>query len=96
MTWVVPDWEALVLLALAAYRVFRIIGDDAILDPLRDEVAPFGSARAKFISCAACCGFWVSLAWWLAWCAWPFWTLVVATPFAISAVVMLVAHYGPE
>lgn len=96
MTWAIPSWLSLALLALAAYRTYRLIADDEILDPVRDRLAPDGSKRAHFIACAACLGAWVSLGWWLAWCAWPFWTLVVAAPAAISAVVILIAKYGPD
>lgn len=97
MTWAVPGWYALVLLALATYRLWRLLAEDEILDWPRDRAAPVGSKRAAFIECAYCFGAWLSIAWWLAWVAWAHWTLVVATPFAISAVVALIAaKLGPD
>ena len=101
-----PDWWALLLLALAAFRVYRLIGEDTILDRPRrwalrlgndwqkqgDRVPPgYREKWGVFITCPWCAGFWISLAWWAAWLAWPGWTLWAATPWAISAVVALVA-----
>jgi hypothetical protein len=38
----------------------------------------------------------VSSVWWLAWVAWPHWTLVVAVPFALSAALALTEiNLGP-
>lgn len=100
----VPDWWQTALLALAAFRIFRLLGEDTILDRPRAWALRLGnwqegqrvpaSYREKwgtFITCPWCAGFWISLAWWGAWLVWPHGTLVAATPFAISAVVGLVA-----
>lgn len=87
----VPGWYALILLVLAAFRVWRLLAEDTILEPLRARFVPADSNREAFIRCPWCLGFWVSLAWWTAWQAWPDGTLVAAVPFAISAVVGLVA-----
>jgi hypothetical protein len=38
-----------------------------------------------FIECAYCAGFWLAGAWWLSWILWPYETLVVAVPWALSA-----------
>lgn len=92
MTWAVPDWWTVTLLALAAFRVFRLIGEDLILDGPRDRLTRrLGEKSELFILCPWCLGFWLSVGWWLAWVAWPHWTLVAATPWAISAIVGLVA-----
>lgn len=92
MSWRVPDWWAFVLLALAAFRVFRLIAEDAILDRPRDRVTGrLGEKSELFIVCPWCLGFWIALAWWLAWIPWPHGTLVVATPAALSAIVGLVS-----
>jgi hypothetical protein len=92
MTWAVPGWYALALLALAAWRIFRLLAEDTILDRPRDRLtARLGDKWELFITCPFCAGFWISLAWWLVWEAWPHWTLVAATPFAISAVVGMIA-----
>lgn len=77
-----------VLLALAAYRVWKLIGDDEILARPRDAaVRRLGDKWELFLVCPWCAGFWVTLAWWGAWWAWPRTTLIVAAPFALNAVV---------
>lgn len=43
-----------------------------------------------FFHCPFCLGWWLSLAWYCLWLAWPIGSLAVATPFALSAVVGLV------
>lgn len=83
----IPAWWPFLLLALAAFRTWRLIAEDTILDGLRERL-PIG---LNFVRCPWCAGFWVSLAWWLAWVAWPHGSLVVAVPFAISAVLGLMA-----
>lgn len=85
----VPGPWAFALLAFAAFRVFWLIGEDAILDRPRAFVTANGRRETLtlFLSCPWCCGAWCSLAWWLAWTIGPHWTLVVAVPFALSAVV---------
>lgn len=101
----VPDWWAFLLLALAAYRVWRLLAEDAILDRPRRKLTRLGSAWqkegdpvpegyraewAKFLLCPWCLGFWVSLAWWAAWQASEKWALVACTPFALSAAVGMI------
>jgi hypothetical protein len=44
---------------------------------------------SKMLRCPWCLGFWVSIAWWLAWLATHHWTLLLAVPFAISEAVGL-------
>lgn len=81
-------WEA-ALIALAAYRLWRLIAEDEITDPLRDRL--LGNEWAsKLVECPWCLGAWVTAGWWGAWWAWPD-ALVVAVPFALSAAVGLVA-----
>lgn len=102
----VPGVWAFLLLALAAFRVYRLIAEDTILDWPRRRLLRLGNEwmqegdhvpdefREKwslFITCPWCLGFWLSVAAWLAWLWQPRWTLILATPFAISAVVALVA-----
>ncbi len=91
MTWAIPNWYSLVLLSLASYRVFRLLAEDTILDPLRDRFAKPESKTSEFLACAYCFGAWISIAWWFAWVAWPHWSLVIAAPFAISAIVGVTA-----
>lgn len=92
MTWAVPAGWPFLLLALAAWRTFRLLAEDTILD--RPRACLLRRAKGKgelFIVCPFCLGFWISVGWWLAWVAWPHWALVIATSFALSAVVALIA-----
>lgn len=99
----VPDWWAVTLLAIAAFRVWRLIAEDDILDRPRRYVTRLGSKWKKegdplpagyrikladFLSCPYCAGWWVGLAWVGAWWAWPHGTLIAATPFAVSALLV--------
>jgi uncharacterized protein DUF1360 len=61
---------------------------------------PYGEAEqpktwrvylSTLIRCPWCMGFYVSVAWWAAWWAWPYASLFVAAPWAISAIVALLA-----
>lgn len=102
MTWI-PNWYALVLLSLAAWRTFQLLSDDDILDRPRRWVLGLGNDWekdgdpvpeeykidwAKFLICPYCFGFWISIWWYLAWLAWDTGALVLATPLAISALVV--------
>jgi hypothetical protein len=87
----VPSVWPFVLVALAAFRTWRVIAEDTILDRPRARFVGWLPKGEEFVTCPWCAGFWVSLAWWGAWEAWPHWTLIVAAPFAISAVVGLIA-----
>jgi hypothetical protein len=96
----VPDWYELILLSLAAWRVFQLVALDDITNGLRryvtrvpknwDGESPitnksYRDTLALFIECPYCAGFWIGLLWWLAWLLWPHGTTVAAVPFAISA-----------
>ena len=91
----IPEPYELVLLALAAGRVWKLIGDDRILDRPRDwalgklKSDPQETYWADFLVCPWCAGFWIVLAWWVAWLIWPYGTLVFAGLWAISALVGL-------
>ena len=100
----IPNWYESLLLALAAYRVWRLLAEDVILDRPRAWIvglsdwtagqrtpASYREGLAEFITCPACAGFYVSLAWWGAFQLWPHGTVVVAVPFAISTAVIAVA-----
>jgi uncharacterized protein DUF1360 len=99
----VPSWWSFLLLALAAFRSFRLVAEDTILDPLRLRIVglprnwkegdpvPKGYREklAEFVTCPWCAGFWISIAWWAAFQAWHFWTIVAASLMALSGVVGL-------
>lgn len=97
----IPNWYDLVLLGLAAFRTWKLIGDDTILDRPRKwsmlMAFRIGGPKAKdywetLIECPWCAGFWISLAWWGAWQLWSHGTLVAAGAMAISAIVGLLGH----
>jgi hypothetical protein len=92
----VPDPWPFILLALAAFRVWKLIADDRILDRPRDRIlARLAKSKKQgrgvywsdFLLCPHCAGFWLCVAWWGAWLAYPAETLVVAVPWALSAIV---------
>lgn len=101
----VPNWYQLLLLVLAAFRTWKLLADDDLLDGLRRHVTRLGAYESgpfppgyrkklgDFISCPWCFGFWISLAWWGMWQWLPHGTLVVASVAAISALVGIIAHY---
>lgn len=106
-----PNWYGLVLLSVAAFRVWRLLSEDTILDKLRNKLLRLGSWKEEgdviplsyrkewgiFIQCSWCLGWWVGLAWWGGYQFSPHWTLIAAVPFAISAVVGALAHaLSPE
>lgn len=84
----IPEpWE-FVLLALAVFRLWKLVGDDAVLDRPRDYLLKRMSETFDyFITCPWCSGAWITLAWWAAWLVWPYEATVAAVPFALSAVV---------
>ncbi len=83
----VPDWWEATLLALAAYRTWKLAAADSILDRPRARLFDDHSRLDAFVACQWCFGFWLALAWWAVWQAWPTGTLVAATPLALSAAV---------
>lgn len=95
----VPSWWPFVLIALAAFRTWKLVGDDTILDRPRNALIRLASKRGRrndralyvheMLSCPWCAGFWISLGWWGAWLLWPHGTAVAAVPFAVSAAVGL-------
>jgi hypothetical protein len=98
----------LTLLILASHRVTRLIGWDTLTARWRARLTGYSDTGERnryphnrktlgeFIHCPWCLGFWVSLAWYLAWQEWPQGTLDVAIPFAISSAVGLVVHNGDQ
>ncbi len=95
-----PDWWSATLLALAAWRFYHLVAFDDILDRPRRYVTRLsptwkqeGDATgehyreklAGFLTCSFCMGWWIALAWWAAWLAFPTETVGIAFGFAISA-----------
>jgi len=91
-----PDWWAALVMALAVFRVYRLIAEDDIADRPREWLlAKLKEERLvqldKLITCPWCLGWWLSLGVYLFWLWLPTETLVVCTPFALSAVVALIS-----
>ena len=92
----VPDPWTFILLALAAWRVFKLISSDVILEAPVDALLRRISTTSRrtywreFLECPYCLGAWLASVWWLAWLAWPHAALIAAVPWALSAVVALV------
>ena len=95
----VPDFWPALILALGAFRLWRLLSSDTILDKPRHwllvnakKKAPrkYGKEVETFLKCPFCLGWWVSLVTWGAWLIWPNGTLIAMTPFMLSAVVGLI------
>lgn len=106
----IPNWYGIFLLSAGAWRVFRLLSEDTILDRPRawflrlpvdweegDKIPEgFRAGLAGFITCKYCLGFWVSLLWWTAWLQWPTETVFVSIPLAISTLLIAVAKLLDE
>lgn len=96
----VPNWFELIVLALAAYRTFRLIGEDTILDRPRAWLvrlheypdAGYREGLALWLQCPWCAGFWNAIVWFGLWQIWPHATLVAGALFAISTLVGTLGH----
>jgi len=99
----IPSWYGLLLLALAAWRTYRLISEDTILEQPRRwllRLAPtwekegdepgdtYRFGLGSFITCPYCAGFWISLGWWGAWMIWPHATLLISVPLAINTILI--------
>lgn len=85
-----PAWYALLLLALAAWRTWVLLGRDTVLEPLREWLGARSQRLLAFLECPYCAGFWIALAWWGLWDAWPHATTVAAAALAITGLVPLI------
>jgi hypothetical protein len=93
---IIPGWLPTVILALAVFRVYRLIAEDDIADRPREWLLDKLEEERlekldKLITCPWCLGFWLSVLAWLAWLATPGWAVGLAFPWALSAIVALVA-----
>lgn len=98
-----PSPLALVVLILAAFRLWRLLAEDDLPPLARARDWLTGAQRedgewsfrrptlAHFLACPYCLGAWVSLAVYAAWLSAPVPTLYAMTPFAISGAVGLIA-----
>lgn len=97
MDWDFPTWWGFVVIVLAAYRVWRLIALDSVFDRPRNRVLRRVPEKLhEGVQCPFCLGFWVVVAIWLLWIAWPKWTLIIAAPFALNgALGLLYANADP-
>lgn len=99
----IPEWYEALLLGLASWRMFQLIGNDDILDRPRRWFLRLGNEWEKegdpvpenyrvgwgaFITCPYCAGAWIAFAFYLAWRFVPDETLVVSMVLALSAAVV--------
>lgn len=92
------DLLGLIVLTLGAWRLWRILSTDTVLDWPRDRILgtttlAAGTSHyrrpklAEFVGCPWCFGWWLMLG---AFCAWHWWsktdTVLIAAPLAMSAV----------
>jgi hypothetical protein len=77
-----------VLVALAAYRSWKLVGDDDIAAGFR---ARLPAGPGTFVGCPWCAGSWVAAGWWAAWEQWPDGTATAAIPFALATLVGVLA-----
>lgn len=90
----VPDWWQAILLFTAAWRTFHLLAYDDIAQPFRRYVTREKEGKVHdFLTCPFCLGFWLVVAWWLAWILFPEGALITATPFALSAGLIGVHHF---
>lgn len=82
----IPDWYILLLLSLAAYRLWKLLAEDTILEPVRNRIT-FSKWETELLECPWCLGAWISLGWVSAWWVFPYQATVVSVPFAVSALV---------
>jgi hypothetical protein len=89
-----PAWLVLVVVTLAAARLFRLIATDSITDPLRRRLrveiaeAPkqWRDTISYFVQCPWCCGFWIAVLLTLTALAWAdtlLWQIIVI-PLAVN------------
>lgn len=101
---VIPSPWQFVLLALAVYRLWRLAAIDDIPPLPHWRNRAVGATQtaagnwefdrptlAHLLQCAWCLGFHLSWSAWVLFWWQPHWTLVAATPFALSTVVGLAA-----
>lgn len=85
---------AIIILALAAYRIARLIVTDTIADRPRNWLFTHGPVwLSELLNCMHCTGFWVGLAVAGAYLAAPVVVPKVLLPFALAGVVSLLAEH---
>lgn len=104
-----PSPFVALLLFGGAFRIYRLLAKDVILDGPRGWAlglagwqpgapipAKYREKWATFLTCPWCMGFWITLAWWLAWQQWPHAITVASVPLSINALLGLVAKLDAD
>jgi hypothetical protein len=84
-----------VILALAAFRVTRVITTDVVFEAVREKIwkkFPPSKGFGYLITCDWCTGFYVSIAFVLAYLLVPVIVYVVSLVLSISAIIGLLAN----
>jgi hypothetical protein len=84
-----------VILALAAFRVTRVITTDVVFESVRERIwkkFPSSKGFGYLITCDWCTGFYVSIAFVLAYLLVPVIVYVVSLVLSISAIIGLLAN----
>jgi len=84
-----------VILALAAFRVTRVITTDTVFEAVREKIwkkFPPSKGFGYLITCDWCTGFYVSIAFVLAYLLVPVIVYVVSLVLSISAIIGLLAN----
>ena len=99
-----PSWYVFVVLGLAAWSTFHLLAHDDILDRPRRWLLRLGSEWEKdgdpvpdnyrlkwgqFLSCPYCAGFWIWIAWLVAW--WVFGESMLPAAFVMGGRAIVVA-----
>lgn len=102
----IPSWYVFALLALASFRLWKLLGNDRILDGPRERFERLARHNDKldlFIECPWCLGFWCCVAVYAGWIvlgpgyfAWDEAYVGGVVIFAMSAVVGLLATLLPD
>jgi Protein of unknown function (DUF1360) len=101
----IPGWWETLLLALAAWRSYRLLAEDTILNRPRrwllrldpeweegsDPNPDYRFAWGSWLTCPYCAGAWVALGWWAAWLVWPHATVLISVPLALNAALIAAA-----
>lgn len=81
------DPAVLIVIALAVFRVSRLVVEDSITEPLRDwTLARVPDRIGELIECIWCVSFWIALAATVAYALSPSVMFWVCFPFALSAI----------
>ena len=86
----------LVVLALAAYRITRLLVEDVVFEPVREFIWKRKPVSTKFgylWTCYWCMGTWVSTFWFASWVIAPELVVVLSLILSISAIIGLISAW---